>query len=171
MSGGYITNNYKEVTSTTDSYDRHGGGGVAIDHSATMNMTGGYVTGNQSEDAAGGIFAGYRGNSNFRMIGGVIAGVLGLAALLIGIVGKKNGGKGVGGIITGVLAILLAVILTVTSIATFRELKIKAEESGTAPLVAKYFDDPTLGLIGAAMKIPQDEGTLQELTDQFNSLK
>ena len=105
------------------------------------------------------------------MIGGVIAGVLGLAALLIGIVGKKNGGKGVGGIITGVLAILLAVILTVTSIATFRELQIKAEESGTAPLVAKYFDDPTLGLIGAAMKIPQDEGTLQELTDQFNSLK
>lgn len=105
------------------------------------------------------------------IVGGIIAGVLGLAALLIGILGRKNGGKGIGGIITGILAILLAVILTVTSIATFRELKIKAEESGTAPLVAKYFDDPTMGLIGAAMKIPKDEGTLQELTDQFNNLK
>ena len=103
--------------------------------------------------------------------GGIIAGVLGLAALLIGILGKKNGGKGVGGIITGILAILLAVIMTVTTIATFRALKEKAEESGTAPLVAKYFDDPALGLIGAAMKIPKDEGTLRELTDQFNSLK
>ena len=105
------------------------------------------------------------------VIGGVIAGVLGLAALLIGILGKKNGGKGVGGIITGVLAILLAVIMTVTSIGTFRELKEKAETSGTAPLVAKYFDNPYLGLIGAALKLPPDEGTLQELTDQFNSLK
>ena len=74
LSGGYITNNYKDVTWSTDRYDRHGGGGVAIDHSSTMNMTGGYVTGNQSEDAAGGIFAGYRGNSNFfRMTGGIIA--------------------------------------------------------------------------------------------------
>ena len=93
------------------------------------------------------------------------------AALVIGILGKKNGGKGIGGIIVGVLAILLAVIMTVTSIGTFQTLKEKAEQSGTAPLVAKYFDNPTLGLIGAAMKMPQDEGTLQELMDQFNSLK
>ncbi|MBR3333658.1 MAG: hypothetical protein IKG23_05160 [Clostridia bacterium] len=105
------------------------------------------------------------------VVGGAIAGVLGLAALVIGILGKKNGGKGIGGIIVGVLAILLAVIMTVTSIGTFQTLKEKAEQSGTAPLVAKYFDNPTLGLIGAAMKMPQDEGTLQELMDQFNSLK
>ena len=105
------------------------------------------------------------------IVGGIIAGVLGLAALLIGVLGKKNGGKGVGGIITGVLAILLAVTMTVTTIASFRALKEKAEESGIAPLVARYFDNPSLGLIGAAMKIPQDEGTLQELTEQFNSLK
>ena len=105
------------------------------------------------------------------VIGGAIAGVLGLGALLIGILGKKGGGKGVGGIITGALAILLAVILTVTSIASLKLMKEKAVEAGTAPLIEKYFDDPTMGLLGVALKIPMDEGGLQELTQELETLK
>ena len=105
------------------------------------------------------------------LIGGAIAGVLGLGALLIGILGKKGGGKGVGGIITGALAILLAVILTVTSIASLKLMKEKAVEAGTAPLIEKYFDDPTMGLLGVALKIPMDEGGLQELTQELETLK
>lgn len=105
------------------------------------------------------------------VIGGAIAGVLGLGALLIGILGKKGGGKGVGGIITGALAILLAVILTVTSIASLKLMKEKAVEAGTAPLIEKYLDDPTMGLLGVALKIPQEEGSLEELTQELNTLK
>ena len=105
------------------------------------------------------------------VIGGAIAGVLGLGALLIGILGKKGGGKGIGGIVTGILAILLAVVLTASSIASLNLMREKAAEAGTAPLIEKYLDDPTMGLLGVALKIPQDEGSLEELTQQLNTLK
>ena len=105
------------------------------------------------------------------VIGGGIAVAFGLAALLIGISGRKKGGKGIGAIIVGALAILLAVALTATTVGGLKEMHQKAVESGSAPLVAKYAENPYLGLLGVALKIPNDEGTLQELTDQLNLLK
>ena len=69
----YVTNNHKTVTDANDQYDQHGGGGIALDYDSSMNMTGGYVTGNRSEDAGGGIFAGYHGSAKFNMTGGIIA--------------------------------------------------------------------------------------------------
>ena len=105
------------------------------------------------------------------VIGGGIAVAFGLAALLIGISGRKKGGKGIGAIIVGALAILLAVALTATTVSGLKEMHQKAVESGNAPLVAKYAENPYLGLLGVALKLPNDEGTLQELTDQLNLLK
>ena len=105
------------------------------------------------------------------VIGGGIAIAFGLAALLIGISGRKKGGKGIGAIIVGALAILLAVALTATTVGSLKEMHQKAVESGNAPLVAKYAENPYLGLLGVALKLPNDEGTLQELTDQLNLLK
>ena len=73
---GYITNNYKSLSSggQSDSNNTHGGGGVVLSGSTAMYMTGGYVTGNRSEEAGGGIYAGHWGESvRFSMTGGIIA--------------------------------------------------------------------------------------------------
>jgi LPXTG-motif cell wall-anchored protein len=51
----------------------HGGGGVAS-CGGTVTMTGGYVTGNYSEEAGGGMYIGYNDNgANFKMRGGIVA--------------------------------------------------------------------------------------------------
>ena len=75
---GYVTNNYKSCDCNdcqNDVNNTHGGGGIALANSSVMNMTGGYVTGNYSGLAGGGIYAGFFGNNvSFTMSGGTIAG-------------------------------------------------------------------------------------------------
>lgn len=75
---GYVTNNYKACDCNdcqNDVNNTHGGGGIALANSSVMNMTGGYVTGNYSGLAGGGIYAGFFGNNvGFTMSGGTIAG-------------------------------------------------------------------------------------------------
>ena len=75
---GYVTNNYKACDCNdcqNDVNNTHGGGGIALANSSVMNMTGGYVTGNYSGLAGGGIYAGFFGhNVGFTMSGGTIAG-------------------------------------------------------------------------------------------------
>lgn len=75
---GYVTNNYKACDCNdcrNDVNNTHGGGGIALANSSVMNMTGGYVTGNYSGLAGGGIYAGFFGNNvKFTMSGGTIAG-------------------------------------------------------------------------------------------------
>ena len=52
-----------------------GGGGIASVDGGTLNMTGGSVTANYSEEAGGGIYAGFWGKAiTFTMTGGTIAG-------------------------------------------------------------------------------------------------
>ena len=74
---GYVTNNYKACDCNdcqNDVNNTHGGGGIALANSSVMNMTGGYVTGNYSGLAGGGIYAGFHGhNVRFTMSGGTIA--------------------------------------------------------------------------------------------------
>lgn len=74
---GYVTNNYKACDCNdcrNDVNNTHGGGGIALANSSVMNMTGGYVTGNYSGLAGGGIYAGFFGhNVRFTMSGGTIA--------------------------------------------------------------------------------------------------
>ena len=74
---GYVTNNYKACDCNdcrNDVNNTHGGGGIALANSSVMNMTGGYVTGNYSGLAGGGIYAGFFGhNVGFTMSGGTIA--------------------------------------------------------------------------------------------------
>ena len=73
-----MTNNYKACDCNdcrNDVNNTHGGGGIALANSSAMNMTGGYVTGNYSGLAGGGIYAGFFGhNVGFTMSGGTIAG-------------------------------------------------------------------------------------------------
>lgn len=77
---GYVTNNYKSCDCNdcqNDVNNTHGGGGIALANSSVMNMTGGYVTGNYSGLAGGGIYVGFYagdGGVEFTMRGGTIAG-------------------------------------------------------------------------------------------------
>lgn len=76
---GYVTNNSKSCECDAckgDTNNTHGGGGIALANGSTMEMTGGYVTGNYSSLAGGGIYAGYYdgpGGVTFSMTGGTIA--------------------------------------------------------------------------------------------------
>lgn len=75
----YITNNRKsEGTSVQDHFSVHGGGGVAADNDTQMNMSGGYITGNYSKEAGGGLYLGYyenlAGTTQLMLTGGIIAG-------------------------------------------------------------------------------------------------
>ncbi|WP_074731998.1 SpaA isopeptide-forming pilin-related protein [Sharpea azabuensis] len=73
----YITNNTKSSgNSTFDHYSVHGGGGVAADNDSQVNMSGGYVTGNNSNEAGGGLYIGYYsqdGLAKLTLTGGIIA--------------------------------------------------------------------------------------------------
>ena len=71
----YVTNNIQTCTCNDDKDNNHGGGGIATWENSTMNMTGGYVTGNDAWLSGGGIYAGLCDKSNkFTMSGGTIAG-------------------------------------------------------------------------------------------------
>ena len=76
---GYVTNNSKDCPCAEcqdDANNTHGGGGIALANNTTLNMTGGYVTGNYSSLAGGGIYAGFHageGGVHFTMSGGTIA--------------------------------------------------------------------------------------------------
>lgn len=73
----YITNNTKSSGESSDNhFSLHGGGGIAADNDTTINMIGGYITGNYSKEAGGGIYCAYytqTGTSKFIMTGGTIA--------------------------------------------------------------------------------------------------
>lgn len=80
----YITNNRKSSGVSEDTpqhvrhFSPHGGGGVAADNDTYVKMSGGYVTGNYSNEAGGGLYIGYYvngvGTTQFNLTGGIIAG-------------------------------------------------------------------------------------------------
>lgn len=105
------------------------------------------------------------------VVGGAIAGVLGLAALLTGLNARK-GGKGVGAIVLGILAVVLAISLTVGTVNLFRGVRKEAARyAEEAPLVVRSLEKPEFGFVGMFLNLPNDEGTLDELTRQFNLVK
>lgn len=74
----YITNNRKtDGESALDHYSVHGGGGVAADNDTKVIMSGGYVTGNYSNEAGAGLYIGYYDNGSgitqLIMTGGTVA--------------------------------------------------------------------------------------------------
>ena len=93
------------------------------------------------------------------LIGGGVAAVFGLLAILFGALAIKGGRKGGGitSIIAGVLAVILAVTMTMGSIEVLNKAKQQAKDNPNTPLLAKYLDNPNLGLIGIFNAIPKDE--------------
>ena len=81
ISGGYITNNNYQFYSENEGSTKHigngchGGGGIAAFNSGTLTINGGFITGNYSAEAGGGIYAGAwkQPLSSFKFSGGTIA--------------------------------------------------------------------------------------------------
>ena len=107
----------------------------------------------------------------FGVIAGAVALLLGVIAILLGLSARKQGGRGLGGIIAGGLAAVLAIVMTVSSINAFEMVKKEAAKyNDVAPLVVKSLDNTYLGIMGMFINMPKDEGSLQELVDQYNLL-
>mgnify|MGYP000412150900 CR=1 FL=1 len=81
ISGGYITNNNYQFYSDNEGSTKHigngchGGGGIAAFNNGSLTINGGYITGNYSAEAGGGIYAGAwnQALSLFSFSGGSIA--------------------------------------------------------------------------------------------------
>ena len=81
ISNGYITNNryqhYINEEGTTKHLGNgcHGGGGIAAWNGGSLTIAGGYITGNYSAEAGGGVYAGAWNSalSGFTFSGGIIA--------------------------------------------------------------------------------------------------
>lgn len=81
FSGGYITNNNYQFYSDNEGSTKHigngchGGGGIAAFNNGSLTINGGYITGNYSAEAGGGIYAGAwnQALSLFSFSGGSIA--------------------------------------------------------------------------------------------------
>lgn len=82
ITNGYITNNKYQFYQDTDSTGWkhlgngcHGGGGIAAFNGGSLTIAGGYITGNYSAEAGGGVYAGAWGQalSSFKFSGGTIA--------------------------------------------------------------------------------------------------
>lgn len=81
ISGGYITNNNYQFYNDNEGSTKHigngchGGGGIAAYNNGSLTINGGYITGNYSAEAGGGIYAGAwnQALSSFKFSGGIIA--------------------------------------------------------------------------------------------------
>ena len=82
VSDGYITNNKYQFYEDTDSTGWthlgsgcHGGGGIAAYNGGNLAINGGYITGNYSAEAGGGVYAGSFNQAlgSFTFAGGIIA--------------------------------------------------------------------------------------------------
>ena len=73
---GYITNNkYQHYDEGHKGNGCHGGGGIAAFNDGSLTIAGGYITGNYSAEAGGGVYAGAWNSalSGFTFSGGIIA--------------------------------------------------------------------------------------------------
>ncbi len=81
ISNGYITNNRYQYYANNEGSTKHlgngchGGGGIAAFNGGSLKINGGYITGNYSAEAGGGIYAGAwnQALSTFTFSGGIIA--------------------------------------------------------------------------------------------------
>ncbi|MCR5586236.1 MAG: hypothetical protein K6F77_01740 [Lachnospiraceae bacterium] len=100
--------------------------------------------------------------------GGVVSGVLGLLAIIIGASAKPK--KGIGGIVTGVIAIILALVMTGASVAMISLLHSNAEKSGNAPHVLKYTEKTTNGIYGIFSAATKDNFSTDDLQKELQTV-
>ncbi len=104
------------------------------------------------------------------VVGGGVALLLGLAALILGVKASKGGAR-IGSILVGVVAMLLAAVMTVTSVGAVSLLRDTAMKNNPDSLVAKYTDKPYLGFLGMAINASKSgEDSVEALLEEFQAL-
>ncbi|MBR6377344.1 MAG: hypothetical protein IKS05_06235 [Oscillospiraceae bacterium] len=105
------------------------------------------------------------------VVGGGVALLLGLAALILGVKASKGGAR-IGSILVGVVAMLLAAVMTVTSVGAVSLLRDTALKNNPDSLVAKYTDKPYMGFLGMAINVSKsDEDSVEALMAEFQALQ
>ncbi len=102
---------------------------------------------------------------------GALAILLGLIALLIGVVGKAKGGKGIAAIIAGVLAIVIAVALSIGSSAFVKAMHDEAVKLGTAPMMEKYTENTGLGFLGITLAASNDKVDMKQFEAELTAIR
>lgn len=106
------------------------------------------------------------------MIGGIPAVILGLLAILFGILARKKGRGGVSAIVLGVIAIIVAVSLTMAGINHARSSKeLLKNHPELAPTIASHYDEinTDYGYLGF-VKGAKNEEELKVMTDELKVL-
>lgn len=107
----------------------------------------------------------------FGTTGGIIAGVIGAIAIILGVLKRKKDGKGgIAGIVVGVLAIIMAFSMTGMWNNGFKELHRKAVEYKPDGLWAQASEDTNGGIMGIINKLPTDQASLDELMKEMDEL-
>ena len=105
------------------------------------------------------------------VVGGGVALLLGLAALILGVKASKGGAR-IGSILVGVVAMLLAAVMTVTSVGAVSLMRDTALKNNPDSLVAKYTDKPYMGFLGMAINVSKsDEDSVEALMAEFQALQ
>ena len=107
----------------------------------------------------------------FGITGGVVAGVLGAVAIVLGILKRKKDKRGgISGIVIGVISIIMALSLTGVWSNMFTELHNKAVEYKPDGLWAKASENTNGGMMGIIKNLPTDEASLNALVEEMNEL-
>ena len=107
----------------------------------------------------------------FGTTGGIVAGLLGLLAIMLGFLKRRRDQKGgIASAVIGVLAIILAISMTGAVSAFFREARRKAIEYKPDGLWAQYSEDTSGGMFGIINRMPKDEASMNALMDEMNEL-
>lgn len=102
---------------------------------------------------------------------GALGILLGAIALLIGILGKVKGGKGIAAIIAGALAIIVAVVMSVGSATVCRQMHDEAVKLGTVPMIVKYTENTSLGILGITLAAANDNADTKQLETELNTIR
>ena len=107
----------------------------------------------------------------FGTMGGIIAGVMGLIAIVLGLLKRRKDQKGgIPGVVIGLISIILAISLTGAWSNMFSQMREKAHEYKPDGLWAQVVEDTSGGLAGILSKLPKDEATMNALVEEMNEL-
>lgn len=107
----------------------------------------------------------------FGTVGGIIAGLLGAGAIVLGFLKRKKDGKGgIGAIAVGALSLIMAISLTGTWSTMFSDIHKKAADNMPDSLWAQVSEETNGGLMGIINRLPQDEASINQLVEEMQEL-
>ena len=108
----------------------------------------------------------------FGTVGGVIAGALGVLAIVLGFLKRRRDQKGgIPAIVIGTLALILAFAMTSVWSGMFEIVHEQALKYKPDGLWAQVSEDANSGIMGLVSRMPKDdEATMQALVDEMNEL-